>query len=64
MVVNGQEKRLEAPVALKDFLKQEGYELLRIAVERNGQIVPKSAYGTTCLSDEDTLEIVHFVGGG
>ncbi|MCB6994282.1 sulfur carrier protein ThiS [bacterium 210820-DFI.6.37] len=64
MKVNGQEIKLEAPVSLDDFLKREGYQTARIAVERNGAIVPKSGYQSLRLSDADTLEIVHFVGGG
>ena len=64
MRVNGQEKKLEESVTLAAFLKQEGYEMVRIAVEQNGKIVPKSKYQSVQLSDADTLEIVHFVGGG
>jgi sulfur carrier protein len=36
----------------------------RIAVERNGEIVPKSAHGATLVADGDRLEIVVAVGGG
>jgi len=36
----------------------------RVAVERNGAIVPRGAYAETVLEPEDRLEIVHFVGGG
>ena len=36
----------------------------RIAVERNGEIVPRRTYGETVLQDGDVLEIVSFVGGG
>lgn len=64
MKVNGQEKKLEGPVALDVFLEQEGYNTARIAVEQNGTIIPKSRYQSIQLSDADTLEIVHFVGGG
>ena len=49
---------------LKDLLEQEGYALDRIAVEKNGEIVPKSAYATTYLQESDSIEIVSFVGGG
>ena len=34
------------------------------AVEKNGQIVPKSAYESTVIKDGDSLEVVSFVGGG
>jgi len=41
-----------------------GLEPSRIAVERNGQVVPKARYDAEVLSEGDRLEIVHFVGGG
>lgn len=53
-----------ADTNLQDYLLKEGYRPERIAVERNGQIVPRSTYGDVLLKDGDSLEIVHFVGGG
>lgn len=50
--------------SLADYLSTSGYDCRRIAVERNGTIVPKSQYSETILTDGDTLEIVSFVGGG
>lgn len=64
MKVNGKTVNLDEPVKLLEFLQNSGYELHRIAVELNGTIVPKAAYGEVTLSPEDTLEIVSFVGGG
>ena len=65
MIVNGETKTLSGDsVVLSDFLVQEGYQQSRIAVERNGHIVPKGEYCQVILSDSDTLEIVTFVGGG
>ena len=64
MKVNGEEKTLEKEMSLADFLQQENYVPERIAVERNGEIVPKAEYDSVMLGGEDVLEIVHFVGGG
>lgn len=64
MKVNGKTVRLEEPVSLAEFLEAGGYSLFRIAVELNGVVVPKEAYGAVTLSPGDTLEIVSFVGGG
>lgn len=64
MKLNGETKTLKDPVALSDFLTQEGFSDKRIAVERNGEIVPKGEYANVILSDSDTLEVVAFVGGG
>ena len=55
MKLNGQQIHLQAPVALQALLEEHGYHSLRIAVERNGDIVPKSDYATTMITDDDTL---------
>lgn len=61
--INGEQKNLAGQV-LSDYLQAAGLDSARIAVERNGEIVPKAKYGETVLADGDTLEIVRFVGGG
>lgn len=45
-------------------LTQAGYDPAKVAVERNGDIVPRAQYGQTILTDGDSVEIVQFVGGG
>lgn len=64
MKLNGTQIPLAQPLPLTELLAQQGYPNERIAVEKNGEIVPKTAYGTTMVDDGDTLEIVCFVGGG
>ena len=64
MWVNGAEVVLLGECALKAFLDREGYDASRVAVERNGEIVPKNAFEAVTLSDKDRLEIVAFIGGG
>ncbi len=61
--INGDELDLAGRI-LSDYLAEAGYDPKRIAVERNGEIVPKARYGETVLSDGDSLEVVGFVGGG
>lgn len=51
-------------MVLVDFLIREGYDLSRIALERNGDIIPKSQYLNEVIVDGDIYEIVGFVGGG
>ncbi|MBQ6474551.1 MAG: sulfur carrier protein ThiS [Victivallales bacterium] len=46
------------------YLAEARYDLQRVAVERNGEIVPKAKYAETVLQDGDVLEVVSFVGGG
>ncbi len=53
-----------AGTPLADYLGSAGFKISRIAVERNGAIVPRAQYEETILADGDTLEVVSFVGGG
>lgn len=49
---------------ITEYLEETQYNGKRIAIERNGEIVPKSQYDTTVLINDDVLEVVSFVGGG
>ena len=61
--VNG--KTLDiAGMTLSEYLSTTTYDVKRIAVERNGDIVPKATYEAVVIEDEDTIEVVSFVGGG
>lgn len=62
--VNGKEVNNASGIALDKLLIDEGYSLQRIAVELNGEIIPKAQYGQTNIKDGDSLEVVSFVGGG
>lgn len=67
LTVNGAEKTidaLESGSPLADFVATLGFRPDRVAVERNGEIVPRSEWPTCALQAEDRLEVVHFVGGG
>jgi len=64
MQVNGTIISLEKSQSLFDFLNAHKYDLPNIAVERNGEIVPRASFKDVMLFEEDTLEIVRFVGGG
>ena len=61
--VNGEEKNL-AGTKLSDFLQTTTFNLKFIAVEINEQIIPKAKYGDTIIQDNDSIEVVSFVGGG
>lgn len=64
MRVNGKVEGLEEPLSLQQYLEGKSYNLSRIAVERNGEIVCKEQYYEVILNQEDEIEIVSFVGGG
>jgi len=64
MIINGEEYKTATPITLQDLLQQRGWDLNRVAVELNGNVVSKQDYALTNLSESDKLEIVSFVGGG
>ena len=64
VIVNGAAHRLEWPLDVAALVARLELQGKRIAVERNGEIVPKSAHGSTLIADGDRLEIVVAVGGG
>jgi len=62
--INGETRQFPDPLTVAGLIDQLGYAGKRIAVERNGEIVPKSQHATTALAAGDQLEIVVAVGGG
>lgn len=64
IIVNGKEINLTKETSVADYLEQNQYQVKRIAVELNGDILPKYSYSDTMLKDGDRLEVVTFVGGG
>jgi sulfur carrier protein len=62
--VNGAAHRFEAPVHVRELLEKLEMAGKKVAVERNGAIVPRSLHGETLVEDGDQLEIVVAVGGG
>ena len=62
--VNGEARQVSAPLSVAALIEQMGLAGRRIAVERNGEIVPRSQHPTTELAASDRLEIVVAVGGG
>lgn len=64
IVLNGTMRRLPGALTLAALLESEGLLGKRVAVERNGEIVPKSQHAVTPVEAGDRLEIVVAVGGG
>jgi thiamine biosynthesis protein ThiS len=62
--VNGEPRPLAQPITLATLLATLGLDTRKVAVERNEAIVPRSLYMATILQAGDSLEIVHFIGGG
>ena len=61
--INGTEFNV-AGQSVTQYLTESGYDLKRVAVELNGDILPKAQYESTLLQDGDNVEIVSFGGGG
>ena len=64
LTLNGEPRRLAAPMTVAGLLAHLGLDVRKVAVERNEAIVSRSLYGVTELAGGDALEIVHFIGGG
>jgi sulfur carrier protein len=64
LVVNGLEEHHRDGLSLAQLLQEKNLGSGRIAVEHNGDIVPKSQYGQLQLAHGDRLEIVQAIGGG
>ncbi|AVZ80830.1 thiamine biosynthesis protein ThiS [Zoogloeaceae bacteirum Par-f-2] len=64
LIINGQAEYLDDGLTVSDLLQRRGLAGKRLAVERNGEIVPRARHAETVLADGDRLEIVVAVGGG
>jgi thiazole synthase len=62
--LNGEDREFPAPLTVEGLLKSLALDPAKVAVERNLEIVPRSAYASASLASGDRLEIVHFIGGG
>jgi thiamine biosynthesis protein ThiS len=64
LILNGEARSFQALGDVAALVAHLGLDARKVAVERNLEIVPRSAYGATALADGDRIEIVHFIGGG
>lgn len=64
IVVNGDAVELEAPMTVRQLVEHLELGGGPVAVERNGEVVPRALHAETALAEGDRVEIVHFVGGG
>jgi sulfur carrier protein len=64
VTLNGAHREFPAPLTFSQLVDEMSLAGRRIAVERNGEIVPRSGFATTRLADGDRIEVVVAVGGG
>jgi sulfur carrier protein len=62
--INGEPTDNIAGKTVAEYLSDTNYDPKRVAVEINGDIVPKAQYEATVLADNDVVEVVSFMGGG
>jgi len=64
LTLNGEPFELPAGSTLLDLVATLGRDPRTVAIERNGDLVPRAQFGEVALADGDRLEVVHFVQGG
>jgi sulfur carrier protein len=64
VTINGEPRRFERALAVSELLDQLELTGKRVAIERNGEIVPRGRFALERIADGDKLEIVVAVGGG
>ena len=64
ITVNGEPHSLDRQLSISELLERLELGDKRVAVERNGEIVPRSAHADRVVEPGDRIEIVHAIGGG
>ena len=62
--INGEHRRVAEGISIAELVGELGLDPVRVAVERNLEVVPRSTLGDVKVQDGDDFEIVRFVGGG
>lgn len=64
IIINGEPKTIETPINITDLLEILNISVKLVAVAINGEIIPKTFFGTKLVLENDKVEIVNPVGGG
>lgn len=62
--VNGEDLEVDDALTVRGLIEKLDLDKGPVAVEQNGEVVPRARHAETVLADGDVVEIVHFVGGG
>lgn len=62
--LNGEEVKLDSITTIEQLINKYKLDVRKVAVEKNLEIVPQSAFSETAVSEGDNIEIIHFIGGG
>jgi len=64
IIFNGKPRELESSITIQEFLDQLQLDCTQVVVEHNRNIIARQRLEETLLNNSDTLEVIHFVGGG
>lgn len=64
IIFNGKSHEIQADITIQEFLDQLRLDCLQVVVEHNKAIIPRQRLAETILKTGDSLEVIHFVGGG
>jgi thiamine biosynthesis protein ThiS len=64
IIFNGKAREIQGGICIQELLDQMQLDCMQIVVEHNNSIIPRQRLAETPLSHGDTLEVIHFVGGG
>lgn len=64
LTINGEKREFDGGLTISGLVEALGLNPLKVAIERNLEVVPRSLHSDTQLAEGDRIEIVQFVGGG
>jgi thiamine biosynthesis protein ThiS len=64
IIFNGKSRKVQDGVNIQELLDQMQLDCMQVVVEHNNNIIPRQRLVETTLQNGDTLEVIHFVGGG
>lgn len=64
IILNGEDYKLDGEISVSALIDNLQLDIRKIAIEKNLQIIPRSQYSSTQISENDKIEIVGFIGGG
>jgi thiamine biosynthesis protein ThiS len=64
IIINGKAREIQDDLCIQELLDQMQLDCMQVVVEHNNNIIPRQRLAETPLNNGDTLEVIHFVGGG
>lgn len=64
IIFNGKSREVQDSINIQELLDQMQLDCMQVVVEHNNIIIPRQRLAETPLNNGDTLEVIHFVGGG